>query len=347
MTSKGRYTLVIENEHKNLIPVSDSDTIKVDLASIDRYTTKFSTPQEIIENLKNREITVKGYRTMYISYRANKAEQKLDVAFSEHEQLSKIAQRSDSKVNINSSEFNKFFNTLLRLLDNNSFYKFLLNQKVNDMYVLNNKSRLKDYLDERYSVGRNDDFTISKIKEHISSYKKFRDIYMVFYEYNQKLERLFHYLGDPMFYHEVLASYNISLQMKDYIRRYLNNSSDYIVREIKEKLEYSEFNEVNRITKVFEEREKLEEERILREEQIKDEIIEEMIEETRLKEKYPEAYVEHKMNPYSSYEEEKEFEQYMDGLVEETFSKEEPKVKVLRRKKVDPNQLTLFDKFEK
>ncbi len=37
----------------------------------------------------------------------------------------------------------------------------------------------------------------------------------------------------------------------------------------------------------------------------------------------------------------------MDGLVEETFSKEEPKVKVLRRKKVDPNQLTLFDKFEK
>ncbi|MDD4548084.1 MAG: hypothetical protein PHI05_05030, partial [Bacilli bacterium] len=104
MTSKGRYTLVIENEHKNLIPVSNSDSIKVDLASVDCYTTNFSSPQQLIENLKNREIIVKGYRTMYISYRANKTEQKLDVAFSEHEQLSKIAQRSDSKVNINSSE---------------------------------------------------------------------------------------------------------------------------------------------------------------------------------------------------------------------------------------------------
>ena len=69
MTSKGRYTLVIENEHKNLIPVSDSNTIKVDLASIDCYTTKFSTPQQLIENLKNREITVKGHGFGYVLLR--------------------------------------------------------------------------------------------------------------------------------------------------------------------------------------------------------------------------------------------------------------------------------------
>ena len=346
MTSNGRYTLVLENEYKHLIPVSNSNNIKVDLASVDRYTTKFSSPQQIIEELKNRQIIVTAYRSIYISYRANKAEQRLEVAFNKHKQLSEIAQKSDSKVNINSPEFNRFINKLLNLLDNNSFYKFLLNQKVNDMYIVNEKSRLKDYLDERYSVGRNDNFTISKIKEHMSSYKKFRDVYFAVYEYNKIFERLFRFLDDPIFCHELLSAYKISLQTKKYINGYLNNPSEYLKGEIKGRLEYSELIELDRIIAVFEERKKQEEEINLKEEQIKKDIIEEMFESEGLKEKYPEAYIEHKMNPYSSYEEEMEYEQYMDSLVDEKLTEleEEPKIKVLKRNKVDYRQITLFDK---
>ncbi|MGE5455666.1 MAG: hypothetical protein ACM3O4_00980 [Ignavibacteriales bacterium] len=355
MTSIGRYTLIVEEQDKkHLVPLetANSDTTpqntKVDLATIDRYTTKFSSPQQLIDDLKNKRIIVNGYRTMYISYRYDGNDQKLEVTFSEYEQLREIAKKSSSQVKTDSLEFNKFLNQFLGLLDNYSFYHFLLDQKVNGMFVINDKSRLKDYIDTRYSVGTNDNFTISKIKEHISSYKKFRDIYLVFYKYNQLFERIFYFMDDSMFRQEVLTMANIRPQTKLYLRDYSDRLPKHVEQKIKEELSYSEFEELDRLASIYETREK--EDELNQVEQL--ELDETMVDGEDPKEKYPEAYVEHRINPYSSYEEEENYQHYLDELADEALSNAKeadgkPKVKVIRRKKVDPRQLTLFDREEK
>ncbi|MDD2377558.1 MAG: hypothetical protein PHD10_02610 [Bacilli bacterium] len=358
MAFAGRYSLVVEeNEKRRSIPLDIFNAknekigkgFKADLASVDLYTTKFSSPQEMIEDLRSKNITVNGYRTSYINYRYDKKLQKLQVAFSDHQQLREIAKRSDYKINTNGTQYNKFLMEFLRTLDNNSFYLYLKNKKENDMYILDNKSKLKEYIDERVKNGKYDDFVLSKIKEHMSSYKKFRDMYMALYEYNLKLEEITLLLNDGEYYSNVINLKTIRAELKECFEEYVFTSSDFSKHKIKEKLSYSELLVLDKLKNDYMlEQDKIKETR-QKELQELEELRKELLVQKELQEKYPEAYVEHKMNPYSSYEEEVEYQEYLDHLdneYKEKVEREQPKIKLLKKSKKkndDFRQLTIFD----
>ncbi|MDD2434852.1 MAG: hypothetical protein PHO63_01205 [Bacilli bacterium] len=353
MAFVGRYSLIIEqNNKKQLVPieifnnkkVKIGEGLKADLSSVDLYTTKFNTPQEMINDLKGRNIIVNGYNSMYISYRYHKQTQKLEVAFSEHQQLREIAKRADYNIDVNNKEFNKFLVKFLKTLDNNSFYPYLKSKKQNDMYILDDKAKLNEYLDERLKNGKYDDFVLSKIKEHMSSYKKFRDMYLALHQYNEQVEEIFYLTDYYDFYPYLNNLKNISVQTMEYLTEYNFTNSILAKYKIKEHMSYTEFLIINNLVEKFKfELEEAKRERLKGLEDLK----EELLIQKELKEKYPEAYVDHQMNPYSSYEEEVKYQEYLDGLdKDQTLNLEKPKLKILKpnkKNKHDPNQLTIWD----
>lgn len=164
----GRYTLMVDNK-----PVEGYT--KVNLKAIDDFTTTCDTANEIIEKLHLKGIHI---RSLQIYYRYKNNSRSLDIAYKDHDALTKV--EVDEKRKLKGNLFRQYVYSCLREVNrNHEFYQLLMEYPSLSMKV-------KEYIQQCYIEFS--EFNYNKLLEYLSSYTQFR--YLVFAVEEYKISKL-------------------------------------------------------------------------------------------------------------------------------------------------------------
>lgn len=187
----GRYSLVMETLANEKIPVllNENGHDKFSLPTIDSFTTALYNDRELLNTIKchkdkivNLNVNldaIKGFKSFKIIYNKD-GEHQIPVAYCDKTLLNTLSKRIEaSTISLNDRAFNSFVFDFLSMIEKNEFYDFVMSQN-----IMNYK--LTEYITMRREDGDYSDFCLGKIKEHMSNYKQFRDIYFAFVTYKSK-----------------------------------------------------------------------------------------------------------------------------------------------------------------
>lgn len=171
----GRYTLILESdlEGKKIIEVGGAK--KTSLKKIDLITTKVRTKEELLRLLGCEENT--DNYDFYITYRQDKKEKKLPIAYENKTKLANTRMIDDSFVCTEDEYFRDILKTFLKAIYKPNYLSILKSDRVLT-------AKLSEYVD----VWKHEDqseFTRDKIAFYMSSYKQMREIIFSFEKFNE------------------------------------------------------------------------------------------------------------------------------------------------------------------
>ena len=183
----GRYTLVLENTFRERFQhrfAEYNDSVKVPLAAIDEFTTRFANESELFEEVNNLNLVKTEYERAYITYQHNKQIKTLPVVFSDMPQIRELSKEKDTKIKIDNRIFIKVSSDFCRKIQD-SYYKNFFNHTTED-------TKLKEYI-ELYTYNGHygyDPFNREKIISKLQSYKQCREAIISMHQYDKKMEKI-------------------------------------------------------------------------------------------------------------------------------------------------------------
>jgi len=171
----GRYTLILESDldGKKIIEVGGAK--KTSLKKIDLVTTKVRTKEELLR-LLGCEVK-DGDFDFYITYRQDKKEKKLPIAYENKTKLANTKMLNDSLVDTEDEYFRDILKTFLMAINKPRYLGILKSDSVLT-------AKLSSYID----IWKHEDqseFTREKVAYYMASYKQMRDIIFSFEKYNE------------------------------------------------------------------------------------------------------------------------------------------------------------------
>lgn len=183
----GRYSLIISANGKDLvIKIKEYDEKskqvinkdKVDLATIDQFTTCFSSQLEC-----NRSYAFSDSAQLYISYQSKGQTKKIPCVFGNNRlicHVSNIVARQSDKSGMSENDpyFKELARNFLMEICYTSYRNFVLSDPRINLYI---KNKIQDYMKRN----ANDSFFAEKIIKELQSYKNLRSIILNMQEYEK------------------------------------------------------------------------------------------------------------------------------------------------------------------
>ena len=170
----GRYTLILESDLEGKKIIEVGGVKKTSLKKIDLVTTQTKSKEDLLDML---ECDIDGGFDFYITYRQDKKEKRLPIAYDNKRKLANVRMDNESFVNIEDVYFKQILKTFLEAIKRPRYMKILESDRV-----------LTAKLDEYVDIWMHEDqseFTRGKVSYYMSSYKQLREIIFSFEKYNE------------------------------------------------------------------------------------------------------------------------------------------------------------------
>lgn len=167
-----RASLIIETEDNKYKPVTLKEegkkTSKLELHTIDAYTSNFNNKEELIENLShlNPEV-IKDVHVLF-------NDKIQEIAYSNLEVLAYL-DVLDGKINSDNRDFKKSLYNFLNNLENKEIYNYLINSNIN--------KKLKKAIKKRIESGDYSNTLVCEISYYLENYNTFRDVQLTLTDY--------------------------------------------------------------------------------------------------------------------------------------------------------------------
>ena len=124
----GKYSLIVEDElsiKTKVIFIKDNKkSTRTNLLTIDAFTTNFINSNELGIYLKNKIKNINTIKCIYIVDNNNNIK---DIAYSDKSILNKIS-LIENKINTNTHVYKELLFTLLKEIENNDFFNYIINR---------------------------------------------------------------------------------------------------------------------------------------------------------------------------------------------------------------------------
>ena len=209
MSVNKRYSLLVDlGNDVRLIKFSEYDVKKkeieqkekVDLSTIDFFTTSFENEQDLKEYLD-----VPEYGSIRIIYVSNKSIKELPLVYSDNLLARHFANLSINSSNLKEKDdcFYSFLNQMLRIIGFASLKKAFLENKDINLYL---KTKIIEYIE----TPKTDMFLLQKIEKELENYKNLRSLLLCIQKFEYMLGLKLLYVQAPI-YENVLPKKEVEI----------------------------------------------------------------------------------------------------------------------------------------
>lgn len=183
-----KASLIIETNDNKFKAVNLKEegkkTSKLELHTIDAYTSNFNNKEELIKNLSHLNPDI--IKDVYVLYNDKIQE----IAYNNVETLA-FLDVSNGKINNENKEFKKAFYNFLNNLENKEFYNYIINSNINN--------KLKKALKKRIESGDYNTMLLNEISLYLENYNTFRNIQILIIEYKLEIIKQLTYKNKTFF----------------------------------------------------------------------------------------------------------------------------------------------------
>lgn len=179
----GRYTLTMETFNRQIVTINlledNQYKEKVSLRTIDKYTTKSTSRDDLIKRINSNE----KIKSIKITYIQNGMIKEVPLAYKDKSKLNDVKLEKGSNISLSNTVFQSTMSKLLDLLNKRDFFSLALNSSLLTL-------KQKEYIEKIFVDGEYSEFNKNKLYSYSAPYRQFRNILFLIeqYEVHKKIE---------------------------------------------------------------------------------------------------------------------------------------------------------------